>query len=90
MRLYDDVRDRAGNLLLPKLTLLTASLIISLERRDIQALQVVDDSVTEPQLAVERERVAARIAHLCRHCGSGRANQVLRSVVEDYRMELLR
>lgn len=89
MRLYEDVLDRAGNLMLPKLTLLTPALIAALERRDIAALQIVDDTVTEAQLAQERARVKARIAYLCRRCDSSRASARLRQLVEDYRMEML-
>ena len=86
MLLYEDVRDSAGNVLLPRLTALTGTLIRSLERRGIDAVQVVDDTITPEQEAAERARVQARIAHLCRHAGDGRANALLRNVVEQYRM----
>jgi hypothetical protein len=86
MCLYEDVRDRSGNVLLPRLTTLSGAMIRSLQRRDIDALQVVDDSVTPEQLAAERLRVQERLAYLCRHTGSGRANLLLRRVVEQYRM----
>jgi hypothetical protein len=86
MCLYDDVRDRAGNVLLPRLTALTRPMISSLLRRDVEALLVVDDSITEEQLAAERLRLQERLAYLCRHAGTGRANVLLRQVVEDYRI----
>ena len=86
MCLYEDVRDRSGNVLLPRLTTLTGAMIRSLQRRDIDALQVVDDSITPEQLAAERLRVQERLAYLCRHAGGGRANLLLRRVVEQYRM----
>jgi len=85
MCLYEDVRDRAGNVLLPRLTTLTVAMIRSLQRRDIEALQVVDDSITPAQLCAERERVQERLAYLCRHAGNGPANSLLRQVVEQYR-----
>jgi hypothetical protein len=86
MCLYEDVRDRAGNVLLPKLTVLTSAMISSLLRRDVEAVLIVDDSITEEQLAAERLHVQERLAHLCRHAGNGRANALLRDVVEDYRI----
>jgi CO dehydrogenase/acetyl-CoA synthase epsilon subunit len=86
MCLYEDVRDRAGNVLLPKLATLTGATINSLLRRDVEALLIVDDTITQEQLAAERMKVQERLQHLCRHAGSGRANVLLRDVVEDYRM----
>jgi hypothetical protein len=87
MQLYEDVCDRAGNVLLPRKTLLSASMISSLLRRAIEVLLVTDDAITPEHLAAERERVMARVAHLCRHCGDGRANSALRSAVTEYRLE---
>jgi hypothetical protein len=86
MCLYEDVRDRAGNVLLPKLTALTGSMIKALVRRDVEALLIVDDSITAEQLAAERLQVQERLAYLCRHAGNGRANLLLRDVVEEYRI----
>jgi hypothetical protein len=86
MRLYEDVRDRAGNVLLPRLTVLTGAMLGSLLRRDVDVVLVVDDTVTPAQRAAERERVQARLATLFRHAGTGRANVLLRMVVERYRM----
>ncbi|MGF6272396.1 tryptophan synthase alpha subunit [Massilia sp. UYP11] len=86
MCLYDDLRDRAGNLLLPKATVLTASTIKALRRRDIEVVSIVDDTVTEEQLGAAREQAKARIAYLFRNAGTGSANALLRQVVEAYRM----
>lgn len=89
MRLYEDVRDRAGNVLLPRLAVLSCATISSLQRRGIDAVLIVDDAITPEQIAAERERVQGRMLHLWRHAGSGRANALLRTVVEQYRMEEL-
>jgi hypothetical protein len=89
MCLYEDVLDRAGNLMLPKHTLLTTSLLAALERRDVAALQIVDDGVTEAQLAQERARVKERLGRLCRGCGASRASAKLRRLVEEYLVEQL-
>ena len=86
MCLYEDVRDRAGNVLLPKLATLTGAMINSLLRREVEALLIVDDAITEAQLAAERLHVQERLEYLCRHAGNGRANELLRNVVEDYRI----
>jgi hypothetical protein len=85
MCLYEDVRDRAGNVLLPQSALLTGAMIGSLLRREVEALLIVDDTITAEQLAAERLKVKERLEHLCRHAGSGRANVLLRDVVEGYR-----
>ncbi|MGJ7916985.1 hypothetical protein ACI48D_16115 [Massilia sp. LXY-6] len=86
MCLYEDLRDRAGNVLLPKLTALSATMIKSLLRRGVEAVAIVDDTITPEQLAAERGRVQQRLAYLCRHAGAGAANLLLRQVVEDYRL----
>jgi hypothetical protein len=86
MCLSQDLRDRAGNVLLPGLTALTGALIGSLLRRGVAALPIVDDAITPEQLGAERVRVQGRLAWLSRHAGSGAANQLLRNVVEEYRL----
>lgn len=86
MRLYEDVRDRAGNVLLPSLSVLSGATIRSLQRRDIDAVLVIDDSITPEQVAAERIRIQGRLVHLWRHAGDGRANALLRTVVEQYRL----
>ncbi|MGO4479314.1 hypothetical protein AB4Z32_23965 [Massilia sp. 2TAF26] len=84
--LYAEVRDRSGNVLLPKDTVLTGAMIRSLLRRDVETVLIVDDSITAEQLAAERSRAQERLEYLCRHAGSGKANLLLREVVEGYRM----
>jgi hypothetical protein len=86
MCLHQEIRDRAGNVLLPRLTALTGALIGSLLRRGVAALAIVDDALTPEQLSAERVRVRQRLAWLSRHAGSGAANLVLRDVVEEYRL----
>lgn len=86
MVLHEDVRDRGGNVLLPRQTVLSGAHLRSLARRGIETLLVVDDTVAPEQLAAERARVLERLAHLCRRAGDGRANALLRDVVEQYRM----
>ena len=89
MRLYGDLRDRAGNLLLPQSTVLTSATIDALRRRGAEVVTVVDDTVTEQQLAAARTHALDRIMHLFRNVETGSANALLRSVVEAYRIEAL-
>ena len=86
MCLYEEVRDRAGNVLLPRLTALTRALLNSLLRREVAALSIVDDAIAPERLAAERVRMQERLAYLSRHAGSGAANRLLREVVEGYRL----
>lgn len=65
---------------------MTGPTINSLRRRGVEAVSIVDDTVTDQQLAAEREQAMARIAHLFRCAGTGSANAMLRNVVEAYRM----
>jgi hypothetical protein len=84
--LHDDVRDRAGTVVLPRASVLDGALIRSLARSGIDTLRIVDDTLTPEALAAERARIRERLAYLCRHVGDGRANGLLRKVVEQYRM----
>jgi len=88
--LYDDVRDAAGNVLLPKATALDGAMLRSLARRGVALLHVVADmqhgDTAQDHVAAERARVRARLAYLCRHAGDGPANGLLRLVVEQYRL----
>jgi hypothetical protein len=87
--LYQEVSDRAGNVLLPSQTALTGAMLRSLARRGIETVLVVDDGVAPEQLEAERERALERLAYLCRRAGDGRANVLLRGVVEQYRKAAL-
>jgi hypothetical protein len=89
MRLHGDLRDRAGNLLLPRLTELSGPTINALGRRDVEVVAVLDDTVTDQQLAVAGEHALARLAHRFRHAGTGSANALLRNAVEAYRWKAL-
>lgn len=84
--LYDDVRDAAGNVLLPRATALDGAMLRSLARRGVAMLHVVADVPTPDHAAAERARVRARLAYLCRHAGDGPANGLLRLVIEQYRL----
>jgi hypothetical protein len=48
--------------------------------------RAANDPASAEPLSAERRRVRDRISWLCRHAGDGRANGLLRTVVEQYRM----
>jgi hypothetical protein len=83
--LYDDVCDRAGNVLLPRGTVLNGAQIRALVRRGVGAVQVVAGGAEQDTAG--HDAVRARLAWLCRHAGDGRANETLRAIVERYRTE---
>jgi hypothetical protein len=87
-QLFEQVADRQGNVLLPAGAELTASLIRSLQRRGIETVIVVDDSVSQEALAQAREQASARLDTLFRN-SSGRASDELRQMVLEYRLEQL-
>jgi hypothetical protein len=87
-QLYEQVADRQGNVLLPAGAELNAALIRSLERRGIETVIVLDDSISAEALAQAREQAGARLDDLFSR-SSGRANATLRQLVLDYRLEQL-
>ena len=59
---------------------------VSLMQLAVDEARAANDPAPAEQLSAERLRVRERISWLCRHAGDGRANGLLRSVVEQYRM----
>lgn len=88
MQLFEDVVDRQGNVLIPAQTALTASLIRSLERRGIETVQVIDDSVSAEELEAARAQAAARLDQLFSR-SRGRASEELKRAVLAYRTEAM-
>jgi hypothetical protein len=87
MVLCTEVLDQQGSVLLPKGALLTDSLLTSLRRRGIDSVHVVDDAVSEEQLAEERERVRQRLARLFRSGHTERASGLLLQQLTEYRLD---
>ncbi|TFW32343.1 hypothetical protein [Massilia horti] len=90
MVLADEVRDRLGNVLLAQGAALSESLLQALRRRGVESIRIEEDGLSPEQLAAERERVSARLAHLFRKPHSGAANATLRAELTAYRMEQLK
>jgi hypothetical protein len=89
MVLAAEVVDGQGNVLLASGTVLAAPVLNALRRRGIDGVRIVDDSVTEEQLAAERERITARLAQLFRKPHAGAANALLREQLAAWRLEAL-
>lgn len=81
MTLAEPILDARGDVLLPSGAVLTESVLAGLQRRGIDHVIVVDNTITEEQLAAERERVKQRLDRLFRKCGtSGNASPLFRYV----------
>jgi hypothetical protein len=87
MVLAAEVLDHQGSVLLPAGAALTEALLTSMRRRGIDSVQVVDDAVSPQELEAERERVAARLAHLFRRPGPSAADAMLRKALCAHRTE---
>ena len=70
MILSDAVLDTKGNVLLPGGTVLTAALLASLERHQIDMVAIAGPGWSPADSQADRERHIARLAHLFRVPGS--------------------
>lgn len=86
MTLADSVFDGQGGMLLPRGTILTDAMLLSVRRRGIDRLVVLDDTVSETDLAQERERQQQRLALLFRRCGDQGSSALLLHSVTRYRL----
>ena len=94
MTLSDPVLDTKGNILLPKGTQLTAAMLASLQRHQIDTVAIADSHVSAEEDSAERDRRMIRVAHLFRQPGSlettpqprSSASDVLRQFVLNYRL----
>src|SRR5690606_12091458 len=83
--LFEEVRDAQGTVLIPAGTVLTEGLLKSLRRRGVETLCIVNDQVSEADLAAERARWTKRLAILFRRSQSEPANKALMRHLIDYR-----
>ena len=75
-----------GGVLLPSGAELTESTLTSLRRRGIEQVTVVNDQISEADLAIERARVQERLAKLFRICADKSASNSLHESIMQYRM----
>lgn len=83
------VHDHQCSVLLPAGAALTETLLISMRRRGIDSVLVVDDTVSDDDLVAQRTRVAKRLAILFRHPGPGAADACLKAQLSAFRLEAL-
>ena len=86
MILSNTLLDAHGGVLLPSGVELTESVLTSLRRRGIDQVTVVNDRVSEADLALERERLQKILANLFRNCEDKGASDSLRQSITQYRM----
>lgn len=81
MTLAEPILDARGDVLLPSGATLTEAALAGLQRRGIDHVIVVDNTISDEQLAAERERVKQRLDRLFRKSGtSGNASPLFRYV----------
>lgn len=86
MTLAEPVFDDRGAMLLPRGTVLTEAMLLSVRRRGIDQLVILDDTVSDAELAQERERLQQRLALLFRRCGDQGSSALLLQSVTQYRL----
>lgn len=86
MTLADPVFDDHGGMLLPRGTILTNAMLLSVRRRGIDQLVVLDDTVSDADLAEERERLQQRLALLFRRCDDQGSSALLLQSITQYRL----
>ena len=86
MTLSDTLLDAHGGVLLPGGTILTDSNITSLRRRGIDTVVVVNDEISEADLAIERERLQQRLDRLFRKSVNDAAHDLLLPQITRYRL----
>jgi hypothetical protein len=85
MVLAEAVLDGQNAVLLPAATELTESMLRSLQRRGIEHVFVVDDSVSPEEWEAECRRVQARLDRLFRICRGKGASDILLGQILEYR-----
>lgn len=86
MVLSEAVLDSHRTVLLPEATVLTDSMLRSLERRGIGHVFVVDNDVSPEKWEAECRRMQERLDRLFRHCRGRGASDVLLQHIAEYRM----
>ncbi|MBV8665397.1 MAG: hypothetical protein JO269_02835 [Burkholderiaceae bacterium] len=86
MKLAAAILDSHGGTLLPAGVELTDAMLTSLRRRGVDMISVVNERVSEADLAAERERVQQSLTRLFRRCGERGASSALRQSILRYRL----
>lgn len=86
MVLSSTLSDAHGGVLLPAGVELTDSMLTSLRRRGVDQVSVVNNKISDADLAAERQRLQERLTRLFRHSGNAGANAQLNDSILRYRM----
>lgn len=86
MVLAEAVLDGQRGVLLPAATVLTDSMLRSLERRGVGHVLVVDNEISREEWEAACRRMEARLARLFRRCEGKGASDALRQCIMEYRM----
>lgn len=86
MILSDDILDAHGGVLLPRGTTMTEATLLSLRRRGIDKLLVVNEALSAVDLAAEQERLLQRLDRLFRKCRNQGASELLLQSATQYRL----
>lgn len=87
MTLSNDLFDMHGSLILGRGAIVTAAILLSLQRRGIAVLSIVPEAGEESERNADIERQRQRLAKLFRRCGDGAADRLLLQYVTQYRLE---
>ncbi|HYD63088.1 MAG TPA: hypothetical protein VEC35_22225 [Noviherbaspirillum sp.] len=83
MVLFEAVMDAQRTVLLPEATVLTDSMLRSLERRGVEYVFVVDDDISQEAWEAECRRVQERLDRLFRQSrGKGASDTLMQSIFE--------
>lgn len=85
-----DVLDPRGAVLFRKGTQLTESMLRSLNRRGIEWIWVLDETVSDEALRAEREQIERRLEGLFRDCRGNAAAEKLYELIVAYRLQELK
>jgi hypothetical protein len=86
MVLSATLSDAHGGVLLPAGVELTESILVSLRRRGIEEVTVINDKVSDAELEAERQRLQQRLDRLFRKTANAGANKALQESIIRYRM----
>ena len=86
MILSDDILDAHGGVLLPRGSSMTEGTLLSLRRRGIDQLFVLNEELSAADLAAESERVQQRLVHLFRKCRNQDTSASLLQSIMQYRL----
>jgi hypothetical protein len=86
MVLSATLSDAHGGVLLPAGVELTESILTSLRRRGIEEVTVINDKISDAELAAERQRLQERLDRLFRKSSTAGANKALQESIMRYRL----